>query len=92
MGLADEFFWNLTPRLFDLLADQYRQHERRLNLRAGLIAAELRNSNRSKRTDKVWTPIDFFPEAASRDDAQTEEEMLMAMNAWVTRTKGMNRC
>lgn len=88
MGLADAFFWGLTPVLFGLLADSYRQKEQRQNLRAGLIAAELRNANRPKATDRWWLASDFFEETRTRNGAQTEEEMLMVMEAWVTRTKG----
>lgn len=91
MGLADEFFWNLTPVLFEMLVEQYRNREHRANLRSGLIAAELRNANRTKTTDKLWVASDFFEERQSQKEEQTDEEMLMAMNAWVTRTKHSQR-
>lgn len=89
MGLADDYFWNLTPLLFGMLSEQHRQRERRKDLRAGLVAAAVYNTARTKKTDKVWMPGDFFGEAKS-NGVQTEHEMMLAMDAWVVRTKGLN--
>lgn len=89
MGLADDYFWNLTPLLFGMLSEQHRQKERRKDLRAGLITAAIYNTNRPPKSFKVWEADDFFGEAKS-NGVQTEHEMMLAMDAWVVRTKGLN--
>lgn len=90
MGLSDEFFWSLSPLMFARLHERFRQRERSADLRAALIAAEFRNSNRTKDTDKYWTPFDFFPEDRTAKGPQTEEEMLWVMDQWVARTSKAN--
>lgn len=45
----------------------------------------LLNVKRQKVTDKIWSPADFFPKEIRVE--QSEEEMLLAMNQWVARTK-----
>jgi hypothetical protein len=49
-GVPDDLYWQCTP------------FERNATLRAGLIASEVRNTMRTKRTDRVWGPRDFLKE------------------------------
>jgi hypothetical protein len=87
LGLSDEFFWSLSPNLFARLHERYRERLKHEDYRAGMIAATLVNVQRSKDSDKFWTPADFFPDvfapAPERTDDQSFELRTIArLRAW----------
>lgn len=61
--MPDELYWRLTPRetgaLLDALAKRERRRETNAARRSAMIAAEVRNTLRTKPSDKVWTIRDF---------------------------------
>lgn len=48
------------------------------NVRAGTVAAEIRNVHRSKTTDKVWTWTDFFLDPNQKPKQVQPDEEIMA--------------
>lgn len=87
MGLGDAFFWSLTLSAFLRLWERHRARERQQDRRAGEIAAVIASAHRDpdKRRDP-FTWLDFFPEWREAHPAQTDEEMLAAMEMWVAAT------
>jgi hypothetical protein len=77
LGLSDDEAWGLTPRLILQLLERHRARERRVDLRFGAVAAEIRNTLRSKKTDRVWTAEDIFPDPDRRPP--TREELRVKM-------------
>lgn len=73
--------------LFKRLVERVKAREEANNLRAGLISSMILNVNRSKSTDKVWTPVDFFPKERKELVPQTDEQMYKTLNLWVDMTK-----
>jgi hypothetical protein len=51
------------------------------NYRAGIIASAIYNTNRSKESDKVFEPKDFFQSMGSNSKAVTSDEK---MELWLT--------
>lgn len=79
LRLTTDEFWNLSPREFFKLAEVYRQNEKLWNYRAGLAPAMTANTNRSKSTDRVWQPLDFFGGEAEEPKILSAEEILEKM-------------
>lgn len=50
LGLSDEQFWRLTPRLWAALVARYEEQQDRDDWRCGQIAAIIANSNRNAKT------------------------------------------
>lgn len=63
LGLTDERFWHLTPKLFSSLLKRHREAQRMANRRAGEVAAAIYSVNRDvRRNPKGFTWLDIFPE------------------------------
>jgi len=78
-GVPDDLYWQLTPPELRALLNALQEREdgraRQLALAAGLVAAEIRNSQR-RRGGRFWRPEDFVRargDAGSR--APTAEEI-----------------
>ena len=52
-------------RELDGLLKRQAMREQRADFRAGQICAQVLNAHRSKKTDRVFKPADFFPSLAS---------------------------
>jgi hypothetical protein len=74
-----ESWWELTPRSFFALLENHQKkqqrEERRGDLHFGLIAATIANSKRSKESDKIWEPEDFFPQHRPEPREMSDEEI-----------------
>jgi hypothetical protein len=92
MGLRDDRFWALTPRLFRLLQDRWYEHERRQDRRAGEMVAAIYNVNRDPKKSDIFKWDEFFPGRSVARRQQTDEEMLMAMQMWVAKTGESKAC
>jgi hypothetical protein len=92
MGLRDDRFWALTPRLFRLLQDRWYEHERRQDRRAGEMVAAIYNVNRDPKKSDIFKWDEFFPGRSVARRQQTDEEMLMAMQMWVAKTGETKAC
>lgn len=64
------------------LIARWSDEQKRRDYRAGIGASATLNTIRSKETDRVWEPADFFPGLAREPEPQTEEDMLMSMQMW----------
>jgi len=88
---GDEF-WGLTYREIAACIKAYNQDEEQHRLLFGLVAATLINVNRSKDSDRVWHPGDFFEHGggsvgnpsleAPEPRYQTLDEMRTAFRKW----------
>jgi hypothetical protein len=47
--------------LLEAIAERDREHMKHAQFHAGIVAAEVRNTMRSKDTDRIWTAKDFLP-------------------------------
>lgn len=78
LGLGDEEFLRLSPRSFAALMDVYEEErersEMRADLRAGLVASEVRN-NGFRSGGQPVQPADYFPRLKRGPREQTPEEM-----------------
>lgn len=83
--MSDELYWRLTPvEVCELLAAKAKRQEQEDKFamgRAGLVAATIMNSKRTKKTDRVWTPADFL---AAPDPVRVIEPagLAQALGAW----------
>jgi hypothetical protein len=68
MGLRDDRFWALTPRLFRLLQDRWYEHERRQDRRAGEMVAAIYNVNRDPKKSDIFKWDEFFPGRSPRQE------------------------
>lgn len=71
-------------------AERTRELQRRADLRAGLVAATIYNSKRTKKSDRVWRAEDFFQ---TEDDSHVVEPETMEriMVAWArAHNRGVN--
>jgi hypothetical protein len=62
LGLSSEEFDDLSPKEFDALLERHKEHIKRDDYRAGLVAAMVLNAQRGKKDAKIWQPGDFFPD------------------------------
>jgi hypothetical protein len=69
----------MTPRLYGLMVERFREQNKREDRRAGGIIAASYNLNRANVTDPVFDWWDFFTEWKPPQEEQTEEEMLRTM-------------
>lgn len=92
MGLRDDQFWALTPRLFRLLQDRWYEHERRQDRRAGEMVAAIYNVNRDPKKSDIFKWDEFFPGRSVAKRQQSEQEMFDNMMAWVAKTGGAAQC
>ena len=80
LELPPDLFWEVTPREYFALVDEYHEAERAENVRAGTVAAMCMNAQRSSKDQKVWTWDDFFgdpqPEASRK---KTRHETLVML-------------
>jgi hypothetical protein len=61
LGIVDDNqFWKLTPKEFRAHIDRLDEVERRKDLRAGIIASAVMNSQGGKEGGVPYTPSDFF--------------------------------
>lgn len=81
MGLSTAEFFSLTYPEFEALRLQYQEAERRRDYRFGVLAAVIANGNRSKPTDRVWSPEDFFDLQEEREQSD-EEIAAILMGMW----------
>jgi hypothetical protein len=89
-GIPDELYWQLTPPEARALMKAIHEREvvqaRAANLRFGLIAAELRNARRTRKTDRIWKAEDFFETGEKKDDRpkvlESPEEITAAFRAF----------
>lgn len=83
LGMTDCEWRQLTPRHFiarlELQRERDEASERREDLRAGVIAAEVRNTIRNKTSDRIWSAFDFFPSDESSDTAECDVEGIVGM-------------
>lgn len=61
MGLREEQFWRLTPRVYRKLADRWYEEQKRLDLRSAVVATYVANSWLKREDQRAWVPGDFFP-------------------------------
>lgn len=86
-GITDRVWQTTTPRELSLLltkrAEIEEARQKRDDMRAGLVAAAIYNVNRAKKTDRVWSPADFFRD----DDSHVvkPEVMEQRLLAWARR-------
>lgn len=73
LGLTDAEYFALAPLQFAALLERWLRRERRLDSRAGEIAAAIYNAG-PKKTEKPVVPSDFFGSLA-KNDAQSADEM-----------------
>lgn len=81
----------MTPRLFSLLVNRYREQMKRADRRAGGVIAMLYNINRDSKLDPNgldWQ--DFFTEWKEVPREQTEKEMIETMSAFATSTQELS--
>ena len=89
MKLDNEFFWNLTPFEFYLLAERYKETEKMLDYRQGIVATLLANSNRDpKKRKKPYVPSDFFPSLSHKKKVAKSPEQLYKMAEVITKVLG----
>ncbi len=64
VGVPDELYWRLTPvetgALLDELISLERDRQRADTYRAAFVVAEMWNTKRTKRSDRVWKADDFL--------------------------------
>jgi len=69
--------YDLTPAEIAITiagkAARDRQQQQMENVRAGTVAAAIYNSLRQKRTDRVWTWKDIFPDTTPKQPQSPEE-------------------
>ena len=56
----DGDFWDLTPKEYDALVDQWKERENREYLRTGILTSTIRNIFRPKHA-RLISPSDIFP-------------------------------
>ena len=78
-GVPDELYWRSTPvevgALLDELVEVEGRRERNAAYRAALIAAEVKNTLRSKYSDKYWRPEDFMRDEPKQTRIVSPKEM-----------------
>jgi hypothetical protein len=61
LGVTEQRFWTMTPRMFHALHRRYWQGEKRADYRAGVVASLLANIHRDeKKRPTAYKPEDFF--------------------------------
>lgn len=83
-GIPDEVYWRSTPEELTALLEELDKRETRLkreaDLRAGLIAAELHNTQPFRRPGaRRLRPSDFIREPPKK---LSPEEVYKAMSSW----------
>jgi len=73
--LSEKDFGILTLREFDLLYKRYAAAQKVQQMRFGMVTAAIYNTLRSKKSDKVFSAMDFVG-GKERRKKQTESEML----------------
>lgn len=74
-GIADRDFWRMTLAQFWLLWDRRRVEFKLKHYFAGIVAAEVWNSQRRADSQHLWTANEFIPRPAK--DVQHDEIVLM---------------
>ncbi len=76
-------FWNMLPKQFSVIAQQYNQHEQLemdiANWRMAMICCIIANANRDRRKKpSPFKPSDFMPEKRQEEKGKkmTDNEML----------------
>lgn len=69
LGISDELFWRLSPRLYLMRWDHYAAEQRRIDGRFGLLAEILWNGTFTERRKAS----DFFPSLAAAHAEATRE-------------------
>ena len=85
LQLSDKEFWALTLKKFNYLIKRYSLHLERQDSHAALICAVLANIHRDHKT-KAFTPKDFMPGKATKQETQTPEDMLELFKAMGAKT------
>jgi hypothetical protein len=89
-GIPDDLYWRSTPvetgALLTALIERQSRQEHAAALRAGLVAAEIRNTMRQKSSDKVWQPHHFVRERRPVDQPRivSREEFIQQAVAFAT--------
>ena len=78
-GVPDDLYWRSTPveagALLDELVELEERREYNAAVRAALVAKEIRNTTRQKRTDKVWRIEDFVRSPKKQTRVVSPKEM-----------------
>lgn len=77
MRRSGDEFWSLSYREILACVDHYRDEQADAVVPFGVVAATIRNVNRSKESDKVWGPEDFFKRRASQVPAMDPRDPLL---------------
>lgn len=83
--IRSEMLERMTAREFTewMLLEQLEPFgDRRGDIQAGIVAAMIANSNRTKKSDRVFKPLDFVPDwesAPTPARVQTPEQQLNTM-------------
>lgn len=85
LGLSDDAFWGLTPRLLVLLSERKREAERRMDLRFGVVASLIYNANRGK--GRPMGPEDFFPGEKRARSAEEMRAKIEGLNDFLAQLK-----
>ena len=85
-GVPSEVYWDSTPVEVGALLDEIVEVENRKFLYiaqcAGMVAAEIWNSKRTKQSDKVWKVSDFVKSPPEKVQIVSPEEMRRQMLAF----------
>lgn len=85
LRLSDDEFLSLTMRQFNALCRAHQAHERREDLRFGVLCSLIQNVNRGSDDAPSLQPHDFFPSLpkppAKRERKQSPEQMLSFMRS-----------
>lgn len=85
-GVTQNVFDRTTPAELRRLVEARNRiemaRERAKDRRAGLVAAAIYNVNRSRKTDKIYQPDDFFRHQGERVNPEEAQRML---TAWARR-------
>ena len=76
MGLTPGEFWRLTPRTWGVLVEGYKERERRLDYRNGLLCAVIANCQRDPKKGRPFQPQDFMP--IDRREQSVQEQVAVA--------------
>lgn len=96
-GIPEDLFWRLTPVELGALLHEMGERESRREyqraLLAGLIAAEVRNTMRSRNTDRVWKAQDFVrqPKPKAEERPLTGGETRAFLKGWAMRVNAAQK-
>lgn len=93
VGIPDELYWDLTLEevlaVLELIGARQRNRERNADLRAGLVAAMIVNTNPyRKKGARLMQPEDFVKGAKVPKRHMSVEEAQMFMDSWA---QGVNK-